>query len=164
MEKYNLLNQIKDILLKNKLTLSTAESCTGGLISSYLTDISGASEYIFQNFVTYSNEAKQKYLNVNKDTLDKFGAVSRQTANEMVLGLLRYGNCAIITTGILGPTGGSKEKPIGLVYIGLGCIDKIKIVEYISKKSNTNNRYEIKKDMVEQALYEFLNFLKNTLN
>ena len=160
MEKYQLLNKIKEILVKNNLSLSSAESCTGGLISSYLTDIDGSSNFIFQNFVTYSNDAKIKFLGVLPDTLYKYGAVSEQTAYEMSKGLLKYTNCSIATTGILGPTGGSKEKPIGLVYISLGYKDKIKIIKYISKKAHTNNRYEIKVDIVENALFELLKFLE----
>lgn len=164
MKKYQLLKEIKEILLKYKLSLTSAESCTGGLLSSYLTDIDGASNFIFQNFVTYSNDAKMKFLDVKKQTLDSFGAVSEQTANEMALGLLKYGDVSIATTGILGPTGGSKEKPIGLVYIGLGCKDKIKVIKYISKKASTNDRHKIKKDIAKYALYELSEFLKKTLN
>ena len=164
MKKEILLKELKEILIKNHLSLSSAESCTGGLISSYLTDIAGASEFIFQNFVTYSNEAKIKYLNVKKETLEKYGAVSEQTAYEMSEGLLKLTDCSIATTGILGPTGESKEKPIGLVYISLGYKNKIKVIKYISKKASTNDRHKIKKDIVKYALNELLLFLKNTLN
>ena len=158
MEKYQLLSKIKEILIKNNLSLSSAESCTGGLISSYLTDIDGASKFIFQNFVTYSNVAKNRFLNVSNDTLEKYGAVSEQTAYEMANGLLQYSDCSIATTGILGPTGGTKEKPVGLCYIGFGFKNKIKVIKYISKKAQTNNRYDIKLDIVEYALFELLNF------
>ena len=160
MEKYQLLTEIKNILIKNKLTLSSAESCTGGLISSYLTDIAGSSAFINQNFVTYSNEAKIKFLNVKKETLEKYGAVSEQTAYEMSEGLLKYTDCSIATTGILGPSGGSIEKPIGLVYISLGFKNKIKVIKYISKEAHTNDRYKIKIDIVQKALMEFLNFIR----
>jgi len=163
MEKFEILNRIKEILTKNKLSLSSAESCTGGLISSYLTDVSGASNYIFQNFVTYSNEAKIKYLGVNPNTLDKYGAVSEQTAREMSKGLLKLADCSIATTGILGPTGFTKEKPIGLVYISFGCKDDIKVLKYISKKASTKDRYLIKQDIVEYALYELMKYLENTV-
>ena len=158
MEKNQLLSELKKILIENNLTLSSAESCTGGLISSYLTDIDGASAFIFQNFVTYSNAAKTKFLGVLPSTLETYGAVSMQTAREMSEGLLKYATCSIATTGILGPTGGTKEKPVGLVYIGLGFKDKIKVIKYISDKKS---RYEIKVDIVETALKEFLNFIKS---
>ena len=164
MEKYKVLSRIKDILIKNDLSLSSAESCTGGLISSYLTDISGASAFIFQNFVTYSNAAKIKYLQVKPQTLEKYGAVSEQTAYEMSEGLLKLSDCSIATTGILGPTGGSTEKPIGLVYISLGYKDKIKVVKYISKAAQTKDRYLIKKDIVEYALEELMKYLESNLN
>lgn len=163
MNKEQILEEIKENLINNNLTLSTAESCTGGLLSSYLTDISGASAFIKQNFVTYSNEAKTNFLNVKKETLEQYGAVSKQAAYQMSLGLLKYTNCSIATTGILGPTGGTKDKPIGLVYISLGFIDKIKVIKYISKESHTNNRYKIKQDIVEYALEEFNNYLKQNL-
>ncbi len=162
MNKYEILCKIKEILIEKKLSLATAESCTGGLLSSYLTDIDGASNFIFQNFVTYSNSAKEKFLNVQKPTLETFGAVSEQTASEMALGLLNYADIGACTTGILGPTGGSKEKPIGLVYIGLSCKDKIKVVKYISKFALTNNRHKIKKDIAKKALFELYEFLKTT--
>ena len=167
MDKDRILQEIKDILVKNKLPLLTAESCTGGLISSYLTDISGASEFIFSNFVTYSNDAKMKYLSVQKSTLEKYGAVSEQTAKEMSQGLLKLSNnqgCSIATTGILGPTGGSKEKPVGLVYISLGYKEEIEVIRYISKQAQTKNRYLIKEDIAKHALVEFKNFIEKRVN
>lgn len=164
MLKQDILEQLKELLIKNKLTLSSAESCTGGLVSSYLTDISGASEFIFQNFVTYSNEAKMKFLKVKKDTLDKYGAVSEQTAYEMSYGLFDYSDCTVATTGILGPTGGSEEKPIGLCYISTGYKGKIHVIKYLSPKAQTLDRYEIKKDIAMCAISELLKFLKNMLS
>ena len=164
MNKQEILEQLKEILIKNKLALSSAESCTGGLVSSYLTDISGASNFIFQNFVTYSNDAKMKFLNVQKATLDAYGAVSEQTAYEMSRGLFNYADCTVATTGILGPTGGSKEKPVGLCYISVGYNGKIKVIRYLSAKAKTCDRYEIKKDIATQAIQELLNFLKNELD
>lgn len=114
--------KIATFLLENKLTMATAESCTGGLISSLMTDISGSSAFIKSNFVTYANNAKIKYLGVSEETLAKYGAVSKQTAQEMAEGLLRETSVdvSLTTTGIAGPTGGTKEKPVGLVYIGIG--------------------------------------------
>ena len=101
------------------ITLSTTESCTGGLLSSRLTDVSGSSAYIKLNLVTYANEAKMRMLNVNEATLNNFGAVSEECAKEMAEGLARKTGCdvALCTTGIAGPTGGSAEKPVGLCYI-----------------------------------------------
>ena len=105
-----------------------------------------------------------KFLGVKKDTLDKFGAVSEQTAHEMSLGLFNYSDCTVATTGILGPTGGSKEKPVGLCYISVGCKGKIKVIKYLSPKAVTSNRYEIKKDIAKHAIEELLDFLKNEIN
>ncbi len=166
---FETLDEIKNILIKNNLALSSAESCTGGLVSSYLTDIAGAGNFIFQNFVTYSNEAKTRFLNVKKETLEKFGAVSNQTAHEMALGLLNYARASIATTGILGPTGASKGKPIGLCYIGLGLKETkkpqeiVEIIKYISPLADTNDRCKIKTDIARHAIFEFLKFIKKNI-
>lgn len=131
-------NAAGKILLETGKTLSIAESCTGGLVSSLMTDVSGSSYYTKCNFVTYANEAKMQYLGVKEDTLKEFGAVSVQTADEMVQGLLKKtgSDYAIATTGIAGPTGGTAIKPVGLVYIGIGCQGKIKVFKY-----NVNPKY-----------------------
>ncbi len=114
--------RIAQLLLKNALKLATVESCTGGLISSRMTDVSGSSAYIFQNLVTYANEAKVKMLGVNRETIEKYGVVSEQVALEMVKGMIDKYNCSIAmsTTGIAGPLGATEDKPVGLIYIGIG--------------------------------------------
>lgn len=109
-------------LLKDKnIMISTAESCTGGLIGKTLTDIPGISAHYGYGFITYSNEAKQNLLGVKKETLESFGAVSSETVKEMATGaLLKSGSdVAVSVSGIAGPGGGSEEKPVGLVYIGI---------------------------------------------
>lgn len=113
--------QIANLLLHNAIKLATAESCTGGLISSRLTDMSGSSAYIFQNFVTYANSAKTQILGVNPDTIEKHGVVSDEVALEMATGLLEKYNCtlAVATTGIAGPLGATDDKPIGLIHIAI---------------------------------------------
>ena len=105
-------------LFEKNLTIATTESCTGGLLSSKLTDISGSSEFVHLNLVTYSNEAKHKMLGVRLETLENFGAVSEECSYEMAEGLykLTKADICISTTGIAGPTGGTKEKPVGLMY------------------------------------------------
>ena len=110
--------QLGQILKEKQLTISTAESCTGGLVSSKLTDISGSSEYIKLNFITYANESKQKILGVPEDILKNKGAVSEECAEAMAHGLQTATGCdvALCTTGIAGPTGGTVEKPVGLMY------------------------------------------------
>ena len=139
-------------LIENKLTIATAESCTGGLVSSKLTDVSGSSEYVKLNFVTYANEAKHDILGVSLDTLNTFGAVSEQCAEEMANGLHRVTNCdvALCTTGIAGPTGGTKEKPVGLVYISVK-YNNIITVKEIKLPQNTP-RKEMKEQFANQAL------------
>lgn len=110
--------KIAKILIDKNLTIATTESCTGGLLSSKLTDVSGSSAFVHLNFVTYSNEAKHKILGVSKETLEKFGAVSKECSIEMAKGLHNVTNADICvsTTGIAGPTGGTAEKPVGLMY------------------------------------------------
>lgn len=102
-----------------RLTLATAESCTGGLIVGALTEISGSSAVVDRGFVTYSNQAKIDLLGVGPETLERYGAVSRQTAMEMVEGALERSGCgvAVAVTGIAGPDGGTAEKPVGLVHL-----------------------------------------------
>ena len=127
----NLKNLCK-YLTENNLTVSTAESCTGGLLSSRLTDISGSSDFVKLNFVTYANMAKECILGVSDEILTKYGAVSEQCAYNMAKGLHEKTNCdmAICTTGIAGPTGGSDEKPVGLIYISVYFKDRIIVREY----------------------------------
>ncbi|MBS1491877.1 MAG: competence/damage-inducible protein A [Bacteroidetes bacterium] len=111
---------IGKLLTKKKFSIAVAESCTGGMISSRITDVSGSSEYFKGGMVTYSNKSKVKFLDVKKKTLTKYGAVSEKTAKQMAEGVRRHfkTDIGISTTGIAGPTGGSDEKPVGLVYIG----------------------------------------------
>ena len=124
--------QIARLLLKYNLKLATAESCTGGLISSRMTDVSGSSAYINQNLITYANSAKIKLLGVNAETIEKHGAVSSEVASEMALGLLERYDCnlAISTTGIAGPTGATDKKPVGLVYMAIVYKDICKIYKF----------------------------------
>ena len=107
--------KIAKILTDKKLKIAFSESCTGGLLSSRMTDISGSSDYIMQNLVTYANKAKVNLLGVNNETIKQFGVVSEQVAQEMAQGLLSKYDCdiAVSVTGIAGPTGGSKQKPVG---------------------------------------------------
>lgn len=108
-------------LLRLGATVTTAESCTGGWIAKVLTDISGSSQWFEQGFITYSNEAKQKLVDVRAESLASFGAVSERVVTEMAEGALRNANAdyAISVSGIAGPDGGSAEKPVGTVWFGL---------------------------------------------
>ena len=118
--------------LERGVTVGTAESCTGGLFAAALTDIPGISASFMAGLVTYSNEAKMRDLGVSADTLEKYGAVSEETAREMVEGLYERTGCdvCISVTGIAGPGGGTPEKPVGLVYIGFKYGDKC----FVTKK------------------------------
>ena len=156
--------KIAKILAEKEIKVSTAESCTGGLVSSRLTDISGSSGYIHQNFVTYANEAKVELLDVKTETIEKYGVVSEQVALEMVNGLLNKYNCdiAISTTGIAGPTGGTETKPVGLICIAVG---NRKIQKTYSYKANSLlSRRIMKYAFSNKALDLLLDFLKAQYN
>ena len=144
--------ELGQLLIEKKLTVATAESCTGGLVSSKLTDVSGSSEYVKLNFVTYANEAKHNILGVSWDILNNYGAVSEECAEAMANGLEKATGCdvAICTTGIAGPTGGTKEKPVGLVYISVKYKGIVTIKEI--KLSSNIPRIEMKEQFANHAL------------
>jgi len=125
--------ELKELLLQKRLKLSTAESCTGGLVAARIINVPGSSEYFMGGVVAYDNSIKMKVLNVSPETLLKFGAVSEETAREMVLGIKKLMNteCAISTTGIAGPTGETPEKPVGLTYIGISVGDRVEVFKFI---------------------------------
>lgn len=126
------LKKLAKFLQNNNLTVATAESCTGGLLSSRLTDISGSSDFVKLNFVTYAYEAKEEMLYIPKTLLQNYSAVSYECAKAMAEGLHKRTNCdlAICTTGIAGPTGGSATKPVGLVFISALYKDKLLVKEF----------------------------------
>ena len=158
INKSNTAKKVAKILLRNALKISVAESCTGGLISSRLTDISGSSAYITANFITYSNEYKQKILNVSEQTLNKHGAVSAECAKEMAEGLLKLTDSEIVlcTTGIAGP-GNSERKPAGLLYCACGYNNRITVKEF--KLDSRYSRKNMKFLFSEKAL----NFVLETI-
>ena len=136
------------------LTISTAESCTGGMIASKLIEVPGISENFIEGIVSYSNEAKIKRLKVKKETLEKYGAVSEEVAREMLVGLNT--DIGISTTGIAGPGGGSKDKPVGLVYIGIKVKDEVKIF----RRELKGDRNKIRQRAMMHALDNLLKILK----
>ena len=154
----NLSLKIVKLLTKKKFTVSFAESCTGGLLASSITSISGSSKVFNMGFVTYSNYAKVKLLKVPKKTISKFGAVSYETCISMVKSLSKISksNISISITGIAGPNGGTKEKPVGLVYIGLKKGSKIIVKKNLFK---SKKRISIQNATVKQALKMILNIL-----
>lgn len=111
--------EVVELLIRRRLTITTAESCTGGLIAATLVNVPGISGQFQEGYITYSNEAKEKLLGVSHETLERFGAVSVQTAEEMAVGAWKASGAdiSVISTGIAGPDGGTAEKPAGLVYV-----------------------------------------------
>ena len=156
----NLLNKnIVKQLIKKKLKISLAESCTGGLLSSYITSVSGSSKAFELGLVAYSNLSKINLLKVAKKTIRKYGAVSEQVCLAMVKNVSRIGktNMSASVTGIAGPDGGTKKKPIGLVYIGIKKGNKIIIKKYLFKNKG---RSYIQRTAVNKSLKLILRALK----
>lgn len=141
---------VVSMLKKRKLTICTAESCTGGMVAARLINVPGASEVYTTGFITYANKAKRKELNVRRETLQTHGAVSRETAYEMAKGALEHAGTevAVATTGIAGPGGGTPEKPVGLVYISCNVCGAITVKEY----RFSGNRTKIRESAVAAAL------------
>tara|TARA_Y100001958_G_C20705354_1_gene209498 strand:- start:27 stop:488 length:462 start_codon:yes stop_codon:yes gene_type:complete len=139
------------LLTRKKIKISVAESCTGGLLASAITSISGASKIFNLGLITYSNQAKIKILKVNKKVIKKFGAVSYECCYSMVnnLSKISKANINVSITGIAGPRGGTKEKPVGLVYIGVKKGNKIQIIKCLFKNKK---RSLIQKATVKKAL------------
>ena len=138
-------------LLKNKgYRISTAESCTGGLLAATIINVAGASDVIDVGFVTYANEAKMKYLGVSDETLKEHGAVSVECAREMALGVTKQmgADVGLSTTGIAGPDGGTADKPVGLVYVGCCIRGEVEVTEL----RLSGSRKEIREETVTRAL------------
>jgi PncC family amidohydrolase len=150
--------EVVELLQKNKLKVTFAESCTGGLLSARLVNVPGASEVFKSSVVTYSNKAKRKLLGVNKCTLKVFGAVSSQTAAEMAIGAMRRlgADVSVSITGIAGPGGGTDKKPVGLVYIACNVLGNVTIKEC----HFSGERLDVRMASVEAAL----NLMKDCLN
>ena len=150
--KQSLENAIVQIMTKHKMTLSAAESCTGGMLSAKVINVPGASAVYEAGFVTYANKAKHKLIGVKNKTLQKYGAVSKETAEEMVKGTLKASGAdyAVAITGIAGPDGGSEEKPVGLVYIACHVCGVTTVKEY----HFSGNRNKIRENTVARALIQ----------
>ncbi len=141
-ENVTLEKSVADLLIANDLTVTCAESCTGGLLSARLINVPGISEVYKTGLITYSNKAKRHFLNVKKSTLQKNGAVSRQTAEEMARGAAVFAKAdvAVAVTGIAGPDGGTEEKPVGLVYIACSVKGKLSVERYCFSGSRSKVR------------------------
>ena len=119
--------KLVNLLIEKKLHITTAESCTGGMVASRIVDVANASKVFNVAYVTYANEAKEKYLNVYSKTIEKYGVVSEEVTKQMALGALKEANAdiSIVTSGIAGPTGGTEYKPVGMVCFGVGIKDNV---------------------------------------
>lgn len=156
----NLEEKIVLELQKRRQTVTTAESCTGGLLAGRILNVSGASAVYNEGHITYSNEAKERLLGVLHQTLETYGAVSRETATEMAKGaaLVANAEAALCTTGIAGPTGGTPDKPVGLVYVGCYYNGDVTVEECRFK----GNREENRNAAVEAALQLLWNTLSKS--
>ena len=157
MKKLN--KKILLLLKKKKLKLSIVESCTGGLLSTAITSVNGSSKVFTMGLVTYSNESKKRILKVPAKIIKKYGAVSLRCCFSMVnnLSKISKSNISISITGIAGPSGGTKQKPVGLVYIGIKKGNKVRINRYLFKKKG---RINIQKAAVKKSLELILKILK----
>ena len=146
-----LSKKIVNRLIKKKLTISTAESCTGGLLSSFITSINGSSKVFDLGLIAYSNQSKINILKIPKKIIERYGTVSEQVCLSMVKNVykLTKSNISLSITGIAGPSGGTKNKPVGLVYVGIKKDDKIKVKKYLFKNKG---RYYIQKAAVDKSL------------
>ena len=154
-----LAKKVVSKLIKKKLSISFAESCTGGLLSSYLTAVKDSSKTFSVGLVAYSNQSKIKILKIPKKIIKKYGSVSKEVCLAMVKNINKIGktNISVSITGIAGPSGGTKTKPVGLVYIGIKKSRKIKVVKYLFKNKGRTN---IQKIAVNKSLGLILTALK----
>jgi len=154
-----LIKEVRNILLRKKITISVAESCTGGLLSSSLTSLPGSSNFFKLGLVTYSNKSKINILKISNKTISKHGAVSSNVCLAMVNNLNKIckTTISISITGIAGPRGSSNKKPIGLVFIGIKKGNKTKVYKHFFKKTN---RRIIQKNAVRNSLKLILSWLK----
>ena len=150
--------KVGELLKAKNFSLSTAESCTGGGIAALITSVPGSSEYFKGGIVAYSNEVKADLLHVSVETLAQYGAVSRETVVEMVKGAMKTlkTDCAVATSGIAGPGGGTPEKPVGTVWIAAAC----KKQKFLSKQEGDRGRAENVQSAIQNALFMLCSMLK----
>ena len=151
--------KIVNLLKRKKLKISFAESCTGGLLSSSITSVSGSSKIFILGLIAYSNQSKIKVLKVSKKTIRKYGSVNEQVCKAMVKNVSKIGktNISVSITGIAGPSGGTKIKPVGLVYVGIKKGNRVEVKKYLFKNKG---RDYIQKAAVNKSLGLILSFLK----
>ena len=151
--------KIVSLLKKKKYKISLVESCTGGLLSSAITSVSGSSKVFTLSLIAYSNQSKIKVLKVSKKIIRKYGSVSEQVCKAMVKNVSKIGktNISVSITGIAGPSGGTKIKPVGLVYVGIKKGNRVEVKKYLFKNKG---RSYIQKAAVNKSLGLILSFLK----
>lgn len=154
------IDDLCKLLMDKGMTIATAESCTGGMLGAALTSVPGISDCYGYGVVTYSNEAKEKLLGVNHNTLAEHGAVSPETALEMACGALNISEAdiAVSITGIAGPGGGTQEKPVGLVYVGIARKDQKNDVHKLMLKGN---RQEVRSQVIDNVIRLIIDSIKN---
>ncbi|MBV8038679.1 CinA family protein [Bacteroides sp. AN502] len=150
--------ELGNLLKSKKLSLSTAESCTGGGVAAAITSVAGSSEYFMGGIVAYSNDVKVSLLHVSSETLEKYGAVSRETVMEMAAGAMNTlkTDCAIATSGIAGPGGGSLEKPVGTIWIAIAYKNEIVTV----MQTGDNGRVKNVQNAIQNAMDLLIEILK----
>jgi nicotinamide-nucleotide amidase len=153
----NLINKVSDELKKHHMTIATAESCTGGLLAHTLTNVSGSSAYFDRGVISYSNQAKTQLLGIPENLIQKHGVVSKEVAAAMANAIRQNAQVdyGIATTGIAGPTGGSKDKPVGLVYIAVSMKDSIVVKQFLFSGDRLANK-ESTCDAALKLLWEIL--------
>lgn len=164
MTPNSLLKRVGDSLRETDTMVSVAESSTGGLVCSRLTDVPGSSDYLDRGVVSYSNAAKVEVLGVDSGTLDEHGAVSEQTAREMATGICELGDTAwgVSTTGVAGPGGGTPRTPVGTVYIGVAHGEGNEVsVASVERHEFGGTRQECKRQFARQALADLLDAVEN---
>lgn len=146
------------VLREKKWIISSAESCTGGMIASAIVNVAGASEVFKESFVTYANEAKEKYLNVRCETIETYGVVSEETVREMAEGCARAtgADVTIVTSGVAGPGGGTAETPVGMVWFACYCRGNV----YAKKQIFEGTRYEVRSKATDFALLFTLDIIE----
>ena len=154
-----LSNKLIKKLISKKIKISIAESCTGGMLSSAITSVSGSSKVFSLGLIAYSNQSKTKVLKVPKNIIRKYGSVSKQVCSAMVKNVSKIGktNMSVAITGIAGPDGGTTIKPVGLVYVGIKKGNKVEVKKYLFKNKG---RTYIQKAAINKSLRLVLSFLK----
>lgn len=151
--------KVGELLKRNGMTLSTAESCTGGGVAALVTSVPGSSEYFKGAIVAYSNEVKMDLLHVSFETLEKYGAVSRETVVEMVVGAMKAlkTDCAVATSGVAGPSGGTSIKPVGTIWMAVACRDKIVVRKEEGNLGRSGNVQRAIQDVLALLCEELVN-------